>query len=120
MSRTTVGLFAGYTLLSVAGLVLLRTYVGAAATAVRGGPEGGDLHDVLLAGAGVVCYLSGFGLWLAILARVPLTRAYPTAVGLTLVFTTLAAGVLLNEKVGVREVVGTAAVFVGIWVLSSG
>jgi drug/metabolite transporter (DMT)-like permease len=117
MSRTTVALFAGYTLLSVAGLLLLRNYIDAAYSAARG--DGGAAHDVVLAAVGVLCYLSGFGMWLAILARVPLTRAYPTAIGLTLVFTTLAAWALLHEKVGVREVVGILAVFVGIWILSS-
>jgi drug/metabolite transporter (DMT)-like permease len=119
--RTTVALFAGYTLLSVAGLVLLRANVADAYGTLRGArSEDTGPSSLWLAAAGVACYVSGFGLWLAILARVPLSRAYPTAVGLTLVFTSLVAGLFLNERIGLREVAGAVAVFLGIWLLTTG
>jgi len=116
--RVTAILFAGYTVLSVAGLVLLRANVAPAVAAIRGAGDGPQ--PVVLTATGMVCYVAGFGLWLAILARVPLTRAYPTAVGLTLVFTTVIAWTLLDEKIGVREIAGIVAVFVGVWLLTAG
>lgn len=119
-TRITAGLFAGYTLLSVAGLVLLRANVAPAVAAFRGEGSEGAAQPVVLTVTGMLCYFAGFGLWLAILARVPLSRAYPTAVGLTLVFTTLVAWTLLHERIGLREVVGVGAVFVGVWLLTAG
>lgn len=116
-SRTTVLLFAAYTVLSVAGLLLLRGNVSGAVAAVRGG--GGGLQAVVLTAGGIVCYMAGFAFWLVILSRVPLTRAYPTAVGLTLVFTTGTAWALLGEKVGLRELAGAVAVFLGVWLLTA-
>jgi drug/metabolite transporter (DMT)-like permease len=120
-ARTTVALFAGYTLLSVAGLVLLRANVSDGVATLRGTHGAGTgATPVGLSAVGVACYVSGFGLWLAILARVPLSRAYPTAVGLTLVFTTLLAGLFLHERIGPRELAGALVVFVGIWLLTAG
>jgi multidrug transporter EmrE-like cation transporter len=118
MLRITPLLFGGYTVLSVVGLVLLRANVASAAAGLRG--DGGGLQAIALTIAGMTCYLVGFALWLAILARVPLSRAYPTAVGLTLVFTTFAAWVVLDEDVGLKELGGATAVFIGIWLLTSG
>lgn len=115
-SKAVVLLFAGYTLLSVAGLLLLRVNVGDAVSVVRGG-EGG-MQPVVLAAAGMIFYAVSFALWLAILTRVPLTRAYPTSVGLTLVFTTFGAWALLDEHVGARELAGAATVFLGVWLLT--
>lgn len=115
MTRSTLLLFMGYTSLSVCGLLLLKSSGGPAAQALR---DGVPAWPVLLAVTGAACYAAGFGLWLVILARVPLTRAYPIAVGLTLVGTTVAAVLLLRERVGPRELAGTSAVFVGVWLLA--
>ena len=116
MNRVTTWLFGGYTLLSVCGLLLLKANISAGVAVARG--EGGGLRPVALTATGAVCYVAGFGLWLAILSRVPLSRAYPVAVGLTLLFTTVAAVVLLKEKAGIREGLGAVAIFIGVCLLA--
>ena len=116
MMRPTFWLFVGYTLLSVCGLLLLKANVSTGVATLRG--QGGGLRPVLLGAVGAVCYVAGFGLWLAILSKVPLSRAYPVAVGLTLACTTAAAVVLLKEKAGTREAVGVVAIFIGVCLLA--
>ena len=116
MTRVTFWLFAGYTLLSVCGLMLLKVNVSDGVATLRG--AGGSTVPVLLSAVGAACYISGFGLWLAILSRVPLSRAYPVAVGLTLLFTSLGAVFVLKEKAGLREGLGAIAIFVGVCLLA--
>lgn len=118
MSRSTYLLFLGYTLLSVAGLLILRSQAASALSAVRTGHV--MAIAVLLAALGALAYILGFGLWVLILARVPLVSAYPTAVGLTLAGTTLSSALILHEEIGVRAAVGCCAVFIGVCLLSTG
>jgi multidrug transporter EmrE-like cation transporter len=114
---TLTGLFVAYTLTSVAGLLLLRVGIPAARDAY--GSQGLLSRDSALAAAGVAAYGTSFLLWMVILAQVPVARAYPIAVGLTLAFTAIGAHVLLRENLSALNVLGILAVFSGVVLISA-
>jgi multidrug transporter EmrE-like cation transporter len=118
LSGAVLGAFAGYVVLGVLGLVLLRANLAPATTLVRAG----DLvrGPVLLAALGALSYAASFVLWLVVLARVPLSVAYPIAVGTTIAFSTLFAWLLLREPVSVRMLLGLVLIVVGVTLVSSG
>jgi multidrug transporter EmrE-like cation transporter len=116
--RAAVALaFVAYVVLSVAGLVLLRANLADAAAAVRAG----DLTSpaVLLGMLGASCYAVSFTLWLIVLASVPLSQAYPIAVGSTLAFSSILAWTLLGEQMSVRLVAGIVTIFAGVVLVST-
>jgi multidrug transporter EmrE-like cation transporter len=103
--------FFGYTLASVAGLLILKSNLLAAKQALT---TSFVLSPLLLVGVGSILYIVGFGIWLMILSRMDLSTAYPIAVGLTLVFTSLAGGLLLGEAITVPRAFGIVMIFAGI------
>jgi multidrug transporter EmrE-like cation transporter len=104
--------FLAYVVLSVAGLVLLRANLAEAVALVRAGDW--FSRAVAVGFAGALCYGVSFALWLVVLANVPLSRAYPLAVGATLAFSTVFAWALLGERMTVRLVAGILAIFAGV------
>jgi len=116
-STTLAGLFVAYTVTSVAGLLLLRVGLPAARAAFSN--DGLFSRDSIVAGVGVAAYGTSFLLWMVILAQVPVARAYPIAVGLTLAFTAIGAHVLLRESLSLLNVVGILAVFSGVVLISA-
>jgi multidrug transporter EmrE-like cation transporter len=109
---TDILLFAAYTVTSVIGLLLLKhalplVRVDWPATLSVSSP-------ILLLAAGACLYISSFAVWMIILARQELSSAYPTAVGLTLVFSTIGAAVLLSEALTAARIVGIGLIFIGI------
>jgi multidrug transporter EmrE-like cation transporter len=104
--------FLAYVVLSVAGLVVLRANLAEAASLARAG----ELlsRPVLLAAVGALCYAVSFALWLVVLANVPLSQAYPLAVGSTLAFSSLFAWALLGERMTLRLVAGIVTIFAGV------
>lgn len=109
-------LFAAYTLFSVAGMVLVKYAIPALKAAAAAGTSVFIPGALVATGAGL--YVAGFALWMVILARTPLTIAYPIAVGLTMAFSTVAAILILGEAMKSQTVVGTLLVFVGIVLLT--
>ena len=67
---------------------------------------------VLLA-VGLVLYVLSFGLWVSVLARMPLSTAFPLAIRLTLAFTTTGSALLLGERLGLLKLAGILLIFVG-------
>jgi multidrug transporter EmrE-like cation transporter len=110
--------FAGYVVLGVVGLVLLRANLASAATLVRAGEL--TRAPVLLAGLGALSYATSFVLWLVVLAKVPLSVAYPIAVGVTIAVSTLLAWLLLREPISLRMLIGIALIVVGVTLVSRG
>ena len=104
--------FLAYVVLSVAGLVLLRANLADAVALVRSGDY--LSRGVVLGAGGALCYAVSFALWLVVLANVPLSQAYPLAVGSTLAFSSLLAWALLDERMTVRLVAGIVTIFVGV------
>jgi multidrug transporter EmrE-like cation transporter len=117
LSAAVVGSFAGYVVLGVLGLLLLRANLSTAAALVRAGEL--VRGPVLLAALGALSYGASFVLWLVVLARVPLSIAYPIAVGVTLAFSTLFAWLLLREPMSVRLLLGIALIFSGVTLVST-
>jgi multidrug transporter EmrE-like cation transporter len=74
--------------------------------------------DTLLLAAGFVLYVVSFGLWMRILARLPLSTAYPIAIGLTLACSTAGAVLLLNERLGALKLAGMVMILAGCIALS--
>lgn len=106
-------LFAAYVAASSLGLLLIKEAAGhlslthISAALLREAGTGALLSGALLYGA-------SFLLWICILSRVPLATAYPLAIGLTLLFTTLGAVFILGERPTIATIVGGAVVFVGV------
>ena len=109
-------LFLTYTVTSVTGLILLKAHL-ADARVFFAKAELVAL-PVLFVCTGATLYVASFAIWLVVLQRNELSVAYPAAIGLTLVFSTLAAGVFLGETLSTRRVVGIAIIFVGIWIVT--
>jgi multidrug transporter EmrE-like cation transporter len=118
LSGAVLGAFAGYVVLGVLGLVLLRANLATAATLVRAGELGRG--PVLFAALGAFSYGASFVLWLVVLARVPLSVAYPIAVGATVAVSTLFAWGLLREPMSLRLLVGIVLIVVGVALVSTG
>ena len=104
--------FLAYVVLSVAGLVLLRANLAEAAALARAGDW--LSRAVVVALVGALCYAVSFALWLVVLANVPLSQAYPVAVGSTLAFSAVFAWALLGERMTVRLVAGIVTIFAGV------
>jgi multidrug transporter EmrE-like cation transporter len=105
-----------YGLLNVAGVLLLKASITNATAAVR------DANYVSPATAlvtlGGMLYALSFLCWLYILARDEVSRAYPIAIGISMVLTTAGAVALLGERLTVMHLLGITAIFVGVAVLA--
>jgi drug/metabolite transporter (DMT)-like permease len=111
-----LALFALYTACSVVGLIVIKSWLGVARLSVAGGEL--FAKPVLMAAVGACLYVFSFAIWLAILARNELSSAYPVAIGLTLVFSTVLARVTLGETLSPVRILGIAVVFAGIWLVT--
>jgi len=112
----TPALYAAYTLFSVCGVVLIKHAAPLLKTAMASGAA--IFQPALLVGAGAVMYIGGFLVWMVILSREPLTVAYPIAVGLTMLFSSILAIVLLRESVSWTMAAGSFLVLAGITLLA--
>lgn len=117
-SVSTPYLFTAYTVFSVAGMVLVK-YAAPALKAAMSQGTSIMLPGLIVAG-GASMYVLGFLLWMVILTRSPLTVAYPIAVGLTMVFSTVCAVLFLRESLTWSTVAGMSLVFFGIVLLARG
>lgn len=117
MQTPVIVAFVGYVVLSVAGLLLLRANLAIAAGLIRSGEL--SSRPVVLMLVGAVSYAVSFALWLLVLANLPLSIAYPLAVGTTLAFSSLLAWLLLGERMTLQLAAGIVTVFVGVLLISS-
>ena len=113
---TMVALFAGYTVLSVTGLLLMRRWLPIARIAIADGEY--VSRTTVMAALGAAAYIGSFLTWMVIVAQLPVARAYPISVGLTLTCTALGAWLLLGEALSMRQVAGTIVIFVGVLLVS--
>ena len=113
-----IALVAAYVATSSTGLILLKGSL----SNIRAG-RGMALtlsEDAVLLAAGLLLYLLSFGLWVGVLARMPLSTAFPLAIGLTMAFTTTGAALFLDERLGLLKLAGVLLVFAGCAALSLG
>ncbi len=116
------------------GLILLLALVSIAMGAVaqvmfKVGMETPAVRAALLAGSkvgvfravalgawvpgGLALYVLGTVLWLAVLARVELSQAYPF-VGLSFVLTTIFGWLLFGDALSVSRIAGIVAIVIGV------
>ena len=112
MSVSDLMLFAAYTVASVTSLVLIKAFMPAFKADLAQGHVVGLPAALVFSGA--LLYVVAFLVWMIILARHDLTLAYPTAIGLTLVFSTVTAAALLGEPLSLTRSIGMLAIFAGI------
>lgn len=106
-----IALLTAYVASSSLGLLLLKRSLSRIAATNEGMLALSP--DTLLMTAGLVLYIASFALWLRILARLPLSTAYPIAIGLTMTFSTTGAVLLLGERLGAIKLAGMLFIFVG-------
>lgn len=109
-------LLAIYVVLSVAGMVLVKLWLPVVQTAWGSGE--GIVKPGILFLTGALLYILSFLVWMVILARSPLTIAYPIAVGSTMVLSTACAIFFLGETLSLKAVAGMVFVFLGIALLT--
>jgi multidrug transporter EmrE-like cation transporter len=114
----TSGLLAVYCVMNVVGLLLVKAHILAAKDALQTGAYYSP--PVLFLLAGLTLYVASFLTWIGVLARLDLSVAYPTAIGLTLIFSTLGAIYLLGEPVGPIRFAGIALIMGGIMLVIRG
>lgn len=110
--RGIVIIYLGYTVVSVAGLIMIKYASTDFGETLSSGVL--DRTKLILFGLGVVLYGCSFMIWLMILRNLPLSTAFPVAIGLTLLFSTIAAFLILKESIGMLKVVGMFFIFFGI------
>ena len=117
MSRSLdVVLLCVYTAASVAGLIIIKAGLAPAQAAWQAASF--LVAPTFIVGIGSVLYIASFLIWLVILARNDLSVAYPIAIGLTLVFSTLAARIVIGEVVSPARCLGVLVIFFGIWLVT--
>jgi drug/metabolite transporter (DMT)-like permease len=115
-SVTNVVLFAVYTVCTSAGLLLFKwSWPGVRAAFQRGDWAG---PASIAAAGGVALYVTSFLLWLVIVSRMPLTVAYPLAIGLSLLLVSAGAIWWLGETLTVAHGAGAALILVGVVLLT--
>jgi multidrug transporter EmrE-like cation transporter len=104
VSASSIGLFILKSSLAQLDFSSLRTLIHSPATA-----------QVL---TGACFYIFSFGIWLYLLAQLPLSIAYPIAIGLTATCTTAGSIIFLDEHLSVLKLIGIAMVSAGAVLLS--
>ncbi len=105
-------LFAAFTVCTSCGLLLFKYSWPSFQEALAAGRWWSRQTLIVVVGVGL--YASSFLLWLLIASRMPLTIAYPVAIGLSLVAITIGAAVWLGEPLTAARLVGGALIMVGI------
>jgi multidrug transporter EmrE-like cation transporter len=108
-------LFGIYAIGSVASLMLIKHWLPEAQAALRIGNV--FTMPGLFVCSGAFLYIVSFLVWMVILARNDLTVAYPIAISLTLLLSTLGAAMLLGEPVSAMRTAGIAIILAGIIVV---
>lgn len=115
MSLRLFLLILGSVALSALAQLALKSGTSAAARHGPGGTASAELLALAqspLILAGLALYGLGAVLWLFVLARAPLSLAYPF-VGLGFILTLLAGALVLGEQVGAARIVGTVLIACG-------
>ena len=70
--------------------------------------------------AGFLLYGASFAAWVGVLALMPLSLAYPLAIGLTMGATTVAAAMLFGERIDTARLLGLACILVAVVLFNVG
>ncbi|WP_421988768.1 hypothetical protein [Roseococcus sp.] len=109
------GLLVVHVLLSVGGLLLIKTQASQLKLAWQRQDTLWPMSGLLALGA--ACYIGGFLIWMIVLARNELSVVYPIAVGATLALSSIAAAMLLGETLSLLRLAGIACIMLGVVVI---
>jgi len=111
-------LMVAYTIASSLGLLLIKSFLATAAQ-----PSLAAIPQALTSPAFVIgfsLYVFSFTTWIAVLASMPLSTAYPLAIGLTMACSSIGAAFWLGERIGLIKVAGMALIFLAVVLFSIG
>lgn len=98
------GLLLAYTLISVAGMTL-----------VKAAPALATPKWII----GVALYVIGFLIWIGMILRImPLSQAFPVAAGALMLGTQVAGWLVLKERLTMPHLAGAALIVVGVAIVS--
>lgn len=121
MTMLTLSLIFASVLLSVIAQILLK--FGMSSVAVQSAITSGGLNAILAVITnlfvlfGLSAYVSSAAIWLAVLSKIDVSKAYPF-VGLGFIGTMMFAHWFLNEPLTVTKVAGTLLVVSGVLLIS--
>jgi drug/metabolite transporter (DMT)-like permease len=110
-------LFISYALCSGCGLIILKIAMSKNELSVT------TLKYIVFSAKfwiGFFLYLCGFLLWMFILTRFKLNVAFPIAMSLFFIVSSLGSYFILGEPCGIRHIFGIAICFFGILLIGSG
>lgn len=121
MTIATIGLLLVSILLSTAAQLLLKVGMSGRAAAAAPAP---DPFQALMGAvtspwviAGLAAYFASAVVWLLVLSKVDVSRAYP-CVALGFALTVIAAHFLMGEPVSVMKAVGVGVIITGVVVVA--
>jgi multidrug transporter EmrE-like cation transporter len=121
MNLATIGLLLVSILLSTAAQLLMK--VGMSGRATTAAPSPDPFHALVNAAispwviGGLTAYFASAVIWLLVLSKVDVSRAYP-CVALGFALTVIAAHVLLGEPVSPAKAVGVGVIIAGVVVVA--
>jgi multidrug transporter EmrE-like cation transporter len=107
-----------YTLASSLGLLLIKSGLGGNSS-VSLSVFLGALSSLKFV-IGFSLYVLSFAAWIGLLASMPLSTAYPLAIGLTMTCSTAGSALLLGERLGLAKLFGIACVIAAVVLFSIG
>jgi len=122
MNLLTLSFILISVLLSVVAQILLKQ--GMSSATVQGAIHSGGMTAVMVVLTnffvlgGLAAYVSSAGIWLVVLSKVDVSKAYPF-VGLGFIGTMLFAYWFLNEPISAGKIIGTVLIVAGIWFISN-
>lgn len=124
MNSETLSLIMVNVILTAAGQVLLKA--GMVSASVQAGmarsdwvPKGMAIACQPLIWAGLLAYGASLLLWLIVLARIPISSAYPF-VALSIALTSVAGALLFHDSFSSTKLFGTLLILLGVAALSRG
>ena len=111
-SAAALGLFSLFTACSATGLLLFKHGWPRFVEGLKGGD--GWLSLAIVPTVGAALYGVSFLVWLFIVTRLPLTIAYPVAIGLSLIAVTIGSVAWLGEPLSAIRIIGALLVVAGI------
>jgi multidrug transporter EmrE-like cation transporter len=119
LTRIVLGpyLLVAQTLASSCGLLLMKS--GLTGDTLASAPLLQPLTSArFLIGSSL--YVLSFAAWIGVLASMPLSTAYPLAIGLTMTCSTFGAAVMLGEQLDTAKLAGVVCVFVAVVLFTVG
>ncbi|KOP26045.1 small multidrug resistance protein [Hapalosiphon sp. MRB220] len=101
------------------GLILITVALNTVAQTFLKLGSGKNLLNIYLFG-GIFLYFLSTLVYIKVLGKFNLSIAYPIVIGLTIIATTIAGSILLQEKVSPTQWIGVGLLMSGIWAIALG